>query len=138
MTDPQYPPHPAEQLDEDAMGIDPVQDGVEPPEGWSEADRYGTTGRERTEGESHEQRLAEETADQQPDPVPERPLAETPDDQLDETIDEAPPPPDPELGEIEDPVELADRQDAAAQDGEGWPEVVDRSPEGDAMRVERG
>jgi hypothetical protein len=36
---------------------------VDPPEGWSEADRFGMTAREEREGESLDDRLAEEEPD---------------------------------------------------------------------------
>jgi len=61
------PPDPdmttSEQLDEDELGTDPLERGVEPPERWSGADRFGTTAREEREGESLDERLAEEAPD---------------------------------------------------------------------------
>lgn len=56
----------SEQLDEDALQTDPLEKGVEPPEGWSAADGYGVTGQEQYDGESLDQRLAEEREDVQP------------------------------------------------------------------------
>lgn len=56
----------AETTDEDRLGVDPLEEGIEPPEHWSEADRFGTTAYEQAEGESHAQRLAQEESDQQP------------------------------------------------------------------------
>lgn len=53
----------SEQLDEDELATDPLEGGVEPPEGWSGADRFGTTPREQREGESLDARLAEEEPD---------------------------------------------------------------------------
>ncbi|WHT15953.1 hypothetical protein N8J89_22750 [Crossiella sp. CA-258035] len=113
----------AEDLDEDRIGVDPLEEGVEPPEDWAEANRHGTTAREQSEGEPMADRLAEEVPDQQPELPPERPLGATPDDELDETIDEAPPEADPELGEIESSEEEVPRR--------GGPEQL-------AMRIERG
>ena len=81
---------PSEALDEDELRVDPLEAGVEPPEHWSAADRFGTTPREAREGEPMDQRLAEEVPDTEPEPVPERPLAATPADQLDETVEDAP------------------------------------------------
>jgi hypothetical protein len=81
---------PSEALDEDELRVDPLEEGIEPPERWSAADRFGTTPREVREGEPMEERLAEEVPDTEPEPVPERPLAATPADQLDETVEDAP------------------------------------------------
>ncbi|MCK2238586.1 MULTISPECIES: hypothetical protein [unclassified Crossiella] len=90
----------AENLDEDRIGVDPLEEGVEPPEGWAEADRFGTTAREMADGEPLADRLAGEIPDQAPE-VAGRPWADTPDEDLDETIDTAPPGEDPDLGESE-------------------------------------
>src|SRR6202161_1781655 len=48
---------------------------VDPPDDWSEADKFGMTAREEREGESLEDRLAEEEPDVLPDagPPAERP-----------------------------------------------------------------
>lgn len=54
---------PSEALDEDELRVDPLEEGVEPPEHWSGADRFGTTPAEIREGESHAMRLAEEEPD---------------------------------------------------------------------------
>jgi Family of unknown function (DUF5709) len=48
-------------------GDDPLDRGVIPPERWSAAMRFGTTGREQEEGESLDQLLAEEEPDIAPD-----------------------------------------------------------------------
>ncbi|WP_163509760.1 hypothetical protein [Fodinicola acaciae] len=53
----------AEDLDEDRLGTDPLEDGMEPPEGWSEADAYGTTRTEQRDGESLDDRLEQERPD---------------------------------------------------------------------------
>ena len=107
---------PSEALDEDDLRVDPLEEGVEPPERWSAANRYGTTPREVHEGEPMGLRLAEEEPDVEPDPVPERPLAATPAEDLDETIEDAPPDEErvaPEEGPSRrhsdpDPIEHAD------------------------------
>jgi hypothetical protein len=54
----------AEDLDEDRLRVDPLEQGIDPPERWSGADRFGTTAREQSDGADLDQRLAEE----QPDP----------------------------------------------------------------------
>ncbi|WP_210745024.1 hypothetical protein [Nocardia flavorosea] len=52
-----------EQLDEDELAVDPLEEGMDPPDDWSAADRYATTPREQREGESLDDRLAEERPD---------------------------------------------------------------------------
>jgi hypothetical protein len=54
---------PSESTDEDSLGTDPLEDGVDPPEHWSGVDKPGTTYREQREGESLEEKLAEERID---------------------------------------------------------------------------
>ncbi|WP_280267208.1 hypothetical protein [Nocardia wallacei] len=61
---------PAEHLDEDELDADPLEEGVEPPEGWSGADRYGTTPNEQREGPTIDDRLAQEVPDVRPEPPP--------------------------------------------------------------------
>lgn len=53
----------AEDLDEDRIGLDPLEEGMDPPEQWTAADRFGVTAAEQREGESLDQRLAQETHD---------------------------------------------------------------------------
>jgi hypothetical protein len=53
----------AEGLDEDELRVDPLEKGMDPPEHWSAADRYGTTPWEQTHPEPLDQRLAEEEPD---------------------------------------------------------------------------
>jgi hypothetical protein len=77
-----------EGLDEDDLRVDPLEEGVDPPERWSAADRFGTTRAELREGESLDQKLSEEQPDIEPDDLPDRPLAVTPADQLDDSIDD--------------------------------------------------
>ncbi len=50
----------AEELDEDELRVDPLEKGMDPPEHWSAADRYGTTPWEQTHPAPLDQRLAEE------------------------------------------------------------------------------
>jgi hypothetical protein len=80
----------SEDLDQDRMRVDPLEEGVEPPEHWSLADHFGDTAEEQREGESLEMRVREEQPDVQPGEVPERPVAATPADQLDDSVDDAP------------------------------------------------
>jgi hypothetical protein len=79
----------SEGLDEDRLQLDPLEEGVEPPEHWSAVNRFGMTHFEQQQRESLEERVQEEQADVQPAEVPERPLAATPADQLDESVDDA-------------------------------------------------
>jgi hypothetical protein len=78
-----------EGLDEDDMRVDPLEEGVDPPEHWSAADRFGTTRAELREGESLDQKLSEEQPDIEPDQVPDRPVAVTAADQLNDSIDDS-------------------------------------------------
>ena len=61
----------AEDLDEDALGRDPYEAGMDPPDQWSSVTQ---TGHDDLSGESLDERLAEEEPDVQPPEVePERP-----------------------------------------------------------------
>ena len=53
----------SEGTDSDELRNDDGDIVVDPPEGWSEADRFGVTAREAREGESLDDRLAEEEPD---------------------------------------------------------------------------
>ncbi|MDH6283481.1 hypothetical protein [Prescottella agglutinans] len=53
----------SESLDSDEVRNDDGDDVVDAPDEWSEADRFGTTLREAEQGESLDQRLAEEEPD---------------------------------------------------------------------------
>jgi hypothetical protein len=77
-----------EQFDEDNVGLDPLEEGMDPPEHWSQADRFGNTEREMREGQDLDHRLAEEQPDITEDPPRDRPLGATPDTELDEHIDD--------------------------------------------------
>jgi hypothetical protein len=57
----------AEDLDEDRLQADPLEEGMDPPESWSGADRYGTTPFE----ESHRQDLEHRLREEEPDVTPE-------------------------------------------------------------------
>jgi hypothetical protein len=53
----------AEDLDEDRLRLDPLEDGMDPPEHWSQAMEHGTTERETREGQDLDERLSEEQPD---------------------------------------------------------------------------
>src|SRR2546429_7649796 len=77
-----------EQFDEDNLGLDPLEEGMDPPEHWAQADRFGNTEREMREGQDLDHRLAEEQSDTASDPPQDRPVGATPDTDLDERIDD--------------------------------------------------
>lgn len=79
MTDPE-PLSGAEGLDEDELSVDPLEAGMDPPERWSEANRYGMTEGEQRRGAPLGQRLSEE----EPEPQ------EAPRDPIDELDSRAP------------------------------------------------
>jgi hypothetical protein len=59
----------AEELDEDQLRVDPLEEGMDPPEHWSGADRYGTTPYEQRHPRPIDDRLDEERPDVDPDRV---------------------------------------------------------------------
>lgn len=61
---------PAEALDSDDVRNDDGDTVVDPPDHWSEADKFGVTAREMREGESLDQRLSEEEPDVLDDVLP--------------------------------------------------------------------
>lgn len=90
--DPQDPEDPndlqsAQNLDEDELNVDPLEEGVEPPERWSSVAEERPTPREQREGETLDERLTEERPDTPTGGV-ERPLTETREHELDESVDE--------------------------------------------------
>ncbi|GLY68806.1 hypothetical protein Atai01_54250 [Amycolatopsis taiwanensis] len=66
----------SEDLDEDRLRVDPLEEGVEPPEHYSYSNRYGTTPSEEAAGESIGERLRQEQPDVQPDDHPPAPSVE--------------------------------------------------------------
>lgn len=60
----------AEDLDEDRLRLDPLEEGMDPPEHWSRAMDHGTTAREEREGQDLDHRLREEQPDVMPPPEP--------------------------------------------------------------------
>jgi hypothetical protein len=73
----------AEDLDEDRLRLDPLEAGMDPPEHWTAADKYGTTPWEQAHPPALDDRLAEEQpdtpappgepSDQEPGPTDELP-----------------------------------------------------------------
>lgn len=53
----------AEDLDEDQLRLDPLEEGMDPPEHWSAAMDHGTTANETRDGQELGVRLAEEEPD---------------------------------------------------------------------------
>ena len=65
----------AEDLDEDRLRVDPLEQGMDPPEHWSGVTKYGMTPWE----EAHPRPLGERLAEERPDPAAEvTPAAELP------------------------------------------------------------
>jgi hypothetical protein len=56
----------AESLDEDRLDSDPLEEAMDPPESWSEADKYGTTPFEQSQGEPLDMKLDAEQPDVEP------------------------------------------------------------------------
>ncbi|OZM70124.1 hypothetical protein CFN78_27020 [Amycolatopsis antarctica] len=91
MSDPveQHAEHSAsEDTDEDRLQVDPLEEGVEPPEHWSAANRFGMTAREQQEGESLDQKLHEEQPEPEEPEIRDRPIAATPAEELDDSVDD--------------------------------------------------
>ncbi|EME21137.1 hypothetical protein G418_13064 [Rhodococcus qingshengii BKS 20-40] len=55
--------NPSESVDSEEIHNHDGDDAVDPPDGWTAADKFGTTPREQREGETMDQRLAEEEPD---------------------------------------------------------------------------
>lgn len=53
----------SEMLDEDELGVDPLEAGMDPPEEWSASGRYGTTATEQATERPLTDRLNEEIPD---------------------------------------------------------------------------
>jgi hypothetical protein len=76
-----------EDYDEDNLRLDPLEAGMDPPEHWAQADKFGNTEREMREGEDLAHRLAEEQPDIAADDG-DLPLDDTPDGELDSSVDD--------------------------------------------------
>ncbi|GAB2918620.1 hypothetical protein GCM10027047_15220 [Rhodococcus aerolatus] len=77
-----------ESLDSDEIGERAGDDGVDAPDGWAGATKFGTTAEEQSEGESLDQKLAEERPDAPFEEDLPLPGAATPDAELDESVDQ--------------------------------------------------
>jgi hypothetical protein len=66
----------AEDLDEDRLRQDPLEAGMDPPEHWTGADKYGTTPRELRTPRPLDERLGEEAPDVTADTPEPNPLDE--------------------------------------------------------------
>lgn len=98
----------AQDLDEDQLDVDPLERGVEPAEHWSQVAESRPTPREQREGDTLEERLAEERTDRPNEPLDDHPLAES------------------RLHELDDRVD--DRASAEVADGVAEDEEADRLP----------
>ena len=78
--------NPSESLDSDDQSNTEGDDVVDPPDQWSEADKFGTTQSEEAAGESLDQKLAEEVPDVEIEQQPDFPVAVAPDQTLTEEI----------------------------------------------------
>jgi hypothetical protein len=78
----------SETLDEDDMGVDPLEGGMDPPEDWSAANRYGTTAIEQATARPLAERLDEECPDVLPETAQDRAGAATLLEELDESVDD--------------------------------------------------
>jgi hypothetical protein len=78
----------SETLDEDELGVDPLEGGMDPADAWSAANRYGTTPSEQATDRPLDERLDEERPDVSIKPVPDCPLPLAPLEELDESIDD--------------------------------------------------
>jgi hypothetical protein len=104
---------PMEGTDADDLRVS--DDVVDPPEGWSGVTKFGMTAQEQAEGESLDQRLAEEVPDVAPDDID--PLDGDDDVAGDESVgsDLAPEDPGVHLGQV----------DGAPEDGDPLFQVVE-------------
>ena len=78
-----------ESLDSDEIGERAGDDGVDAPDGWAGATKFGTTAQEQAQGETLDQKLAEERPDAPYEEDVPLPGAATPDSQLTESVDQA-------------------------------------------------
>ncbi|MDD7940079.1 hypothetical protein PHK61_16785 [Actinomycetospora lutea] len=75
-------------LDEDRLDADPLEDGMDTPEGYSRDVRLGGTQEWESEPPSIDYRLPQEEPEATAEQPPDRPLAATPIDELDESVDD--------------------------------------------------
>jgi hypothetical protein len=89
----------SEELDQDDLGAEPLDAGVDPPDHWAAADDFGTTRAEEAAGETLEMRLSRERPDVEPGQAAERPGADSDVTSLDERVEYGAPGEAGELGE---------------------------------------
>jgi hypothetical protein len=85
----------SETLDEDELGADPLEGGMDPAEGWTAANRHGTTAREQATDRPLSTRLEEERPDVATEPPRRRSVATTPLEDLDDSVDDEAVPEEP-------------------------------------------
>ncbi len=122
----------AEDLDEDRLRLDPLEEGVEPPEHYSEATRKGMTPFEQHQGETLDERVSEEQPDFSEPEVPDRPIGDHPAGEVDDTVDpvtEEPRPVD-SGGAVSAPDTPAVRRGQNADRAGGFVADAVRTPEG--------
>lgn len=78
----------SEGSDSDELGEQVGDDGYDAPDGWSGADRTGTTENEEREGETLDEKVAEERPETAVEGNEDRPVGATPLGALDESVDE--------------------------------------------------
>jgi len=107
----------AEDLDEDRLRLDPLEAGMDPPERWSAADKYGMTPYEQ----AHPRPLGERLAEEEPDVTADRPPHDA---------DDLGSPPEliPATGESEVMTEAINRGQAADEAGGSYA-ITQRTPE---------
>ncbi|SFO91917.1 hypothetical protein SAMN05421810_101394 [Amycolatopsis arida] len=125
----------SEDLDQDRLRLDPLEEGVEPPENYAVGDRWGTTHMEQQYREPLEERVEQEQPDVRPPDVPERPIAATPADQLDQSVDDALPE-EQRIAPGEEPLDLptADAREEGRRADEAGGSVAEalRTPDREA------
>jgi hypothetical protein len=129
----------SEALDEDDMGVDPLEGGMDPAEDWSAANRYGTTATEQATDRPLIDRLEEERPDVSTALVPDRPVAATPLEELDESVDDEVTPNEP-VGE-EDQVLVGDEVDNTGESvtrRNGYLRLEPEHPAADEVMYARG
>ncbi len=112
----------SESTDSDELGERAGDDGYDAPDSWSAGERTGNTEREEREGETLDEKLAEERPDTPVEDQPDRPVGATPVEDLDDSIDERVPESPEDLAESDlvdaagDGAVVRDEQPTAEQD----------------------
>jgi hypothetical protein len=127
MTEPTDPEghNAAEDLDEDRLRLDPLEAGMDPPERWSAADKYGMTPYEQ----AHPRPLADRLAEEQPD-VTAQPEQEPAEEATDDPIETEPLPEFAADPDSEALTEAVGRGQAADEAGGSY-SITERTPDED-------